>query len=48
MDTAFSVVINGIGGVCTGMAVLYVMMKILAVTAGRPAAVSAPPASKTD
>ena len=36
MNTASSVFINGIAGVFTGIAVLYIMMKILAITAGRP------------
>ena len=48
MDTAFSVFINGIAGVFTGIAVLYVMMKILSFTAGRPTSGSAPPTPKTD
>ena len=48
MDTASSVFINGISGVFTGIAVLYVMMKILAVIAGRPAAAVQPAAPKTD
>jgi low affinity Fe/Cu permease len=39
MNTAFDVFINGIAGVFTGIAVLYVMMKILAITAGRPPSV---------
>ena len=48
MDTASSVFINGIAGVFTGIAVLYVMMKILALVAGRPAPDSAPPTPKTE
>ena len=48
MDTASSVFLNGIVGVFTGIAVLYVMMKILSVTAGRSASGSAPPTPKTD
>ena len=48
MDTASSVFISGIAGVFTGIAVLYVTMKILSVTAGRPAAGSAPPTPKID
>ena len=47
MDTAssgFSVFINGIAGVFTGIAVLYVMMKILSVTVGRPASAGSPSA----
>ena len=48
MNTASSVFINGIVGVFAGIAVLYVMMKILSVTAGRPASGSAPPTPKTD
>ena len=48
MDTASSVFINGIAGVFTGIAVLYVMMKILAFFAGRPTAGSAPPTPKRD
>ncbi len=47
MDTAFSVFISGIAGVFTGIAVLYGMMKILSLVAGRPAPGSAPPTRKT-
>lgn len=45
MDTASSIFINGITGVFAGIAVLYLAMKLLAVTAGRP---TPPPAPKTD
>lgn len=48
MNTAFDVFINGIAGVFTGIAVLYVMMKILAVTAGRQAVTGPPPARKAE
>ena len=48
VDTAFSVFINGIGGVFTGIAVLYVMMKILSVVAGRSTLDSPSSAPKTD
>ncbi|MDP6579141.1 MAG: hypothetical protein QF681_00675 [Vicinamibacterales bacterium] len=47
MESVFSVFINGISGVFTGIAVLYVMMKVLSLTAGRPASASSPAASKT-
>ncbi len=48
MHTASDVFINGIAGVFTGIAVLYIMMKMLSYVAGRPAPGSAPPAPKTD
>ena len=48
MDTASSVFLNGIGGVFTGIAVLYVMMKVLSATAGRPASPAQAPATKID
>ncbi|MCH7747931.1 MAG: hypothetical protein IH939_07525 [Acidobacteria bacterium] len=48
MHTASSVFINGIAGVFTGIAVLYVMMKILSFVAGRPAPGSAPPTPKPE
>ena len=48
MNTASSVFINGIAGVFTGIAVLYVMMKILSLVAGRSAPGPAPPAPKTE
>ena len=48
MNTAFDVFINGIAGVFTGIAVLYVMMKMLFLVAGRPTSGSAPPAHKTE
>ncbi len=48
MDTASSVFINGISGVFTGIAVLYVMMKVLAFVVGRPATGSTPSAPRTD
>ena len=46
MVTAFSVFINGISGVFTGIAVLYVMMKLLAIVAGRSTTDSASSAPK--
>ena len=48
MNTASSVFINGIAGVFTGIAVLYVMMKILSFVGGRPTPGSAPPTPKTE
>ena len=50
MDTASSVFVfvNGIAGVFTGIAVLYVMMKLLSLVVGRPGPGSAPPTPKTD
>jgi hypothetical protein len=48
MDTATSVFINGISGVFTGIAVLYLMMKMLARVVGRPAPDAPPAVSKTD
>ena len=48
MVTPVSVFINGVAGVFTGIAVLYVMMKVLAFVAGRPATGSAPSAPRTD
>ena len=47
MVTASSVFFNGVTGVFTGIAVLYVMMKILSLVAGRPASGSASPTPKT-
>jgi len=44
MDMAARVFLNGIGGVFVGIAVLYVMMKLLAIVAGSPAPGAAPPA----
>jgi Na+-transporting methylmalonyl-CoA/oxaloacetate decarboxylase gamma subunit len=38
VETAFSVFVNGIGGVFAGMAVLYVTMKIISLVAGSPTA----------
>ncbi len=46
MVTAFSVFINGISGVFTGIAVLYLMMKLLAIVADRSTADSTPSAPK--
>ena len=48
MTTAIDIFVNGIVGVFTGIAVLYLLMRILAATAGRPARESAPadPASE--
>ena len=48
MNTAVDVFINGLVGVFTGITALYVMMKILAATAGRPPVTSPPPARKAD
>ena len=48
MHTASGVFINGIVGVFTGIAVLYIMMKMLSYVAGRPAQGHAPPTPKTD
>lgn len=48
MHTASGVFINGIAGVFTGIAVLYIMMKMLSYVVGRPAPGPAPPAPKTD
>jgi len=38
VDAAVSIFVNGIIGVFAGIAVLYVTMKVLALTAGRLAA----------
>ena len=48
MNTASGVFINGIAGVFTGIAVLYLMMKMLSFVAGRPTPGSAPHTLKTD
>ena len=48
MNTASSVFINGIAGVFTGIAVLYVMMKMLSLVVGRPAPGAVLPPPKTD
>ncbi len=48
MSTAYDVFVNGIAGVFTGIAVLYVMMKILAVTVGRPASAGTASVPKSD
>ena len=42
MTTATDIFVNGVIGVFVGIAVLYVLMRILAVTAGRPARESSP------
>ena len=47
MATAFSVFINGISGVFTGIAVLYVLMKLLAIAAPRSTADPTPPKPTT-
>ena len=36
MDAAFSIFVNGFVGVFTGIALLYLMMKVLSAVAGRP------------
>ena len=48
MTTATDIFVNGVIGVFTGIAVLYLLMRILAATAGRPARESSPaePASR--
>ena len=38
MITVSDIFLNGVAGVFTGIALLYLMMKLLAVTLGRPAA----------
>jgi hypothetical protein len=48
MDSAVSVFLNGISGVFAGIAVLYILMKILARAAGRPASPSSSVSPKTD
>jgi Na+-transporting methylmalonyl-CoA/oxaloacetate decarboxylase gamma subunit len=37
MSEAFRIFINGITGVFAGMAILYLVVKLIALTAGRPA-----------
>lgn len=47
MTTATDIFVNGVVGVFTGIAVLYLLMRLLAAVLGRPApeAVPADPAS---
>ena len=42
MTTATDSFVNGVIGVVTGIAVLYVLMRVLAAVLGRPAPESAP------
>ena len=42
MTTATDIFVNGVIGVFTGIAVLYVLMRVLAAVLGRPAPESVP------
>jgi Na+-transporting methylmalonyl-CoA/oxaloacetate decarboxylase gamma subunit len=42
VTTATDIFVNGVIGVFTGIAVLYVLMRVLAAVLGRPAPESAP------
>ena len=42
MTTATDIFVNGVAGVFTGIAVLYLLMRLLAAVLGRPARGAAP------
>lgn len=48
MTTATDIFVNGVIGVFTGIAVLYVLMRVLAAVLGRPAPESTPAEPASD